>query len=119
MNFETKYKNIHFRISLEKEVLEDVSLLMGDKFNRLPNQTMIEIKKGTLGTYNLIIISSKDDEEEYTHYLSGILLTTDDEELLDELSLYLDQENILDNIHAIREKYSVTPGPTWRQDPLS
>jgi hypothetical protein len=119
MKFETEYKNINFKISLEKEVFEDVTLLMGDKFNRLPNQTMIEIKKGALGTYNLMIISSKDNEEEYTHYLSGILLTTDEEELLDEFSLYLDQENILDNIVDIRVKYSVTPGPTWRQDPLS
>lgn len=49
MKFETEYRNIHFKISLEKELFEDVTLLMGDKFNRLPNQTMIEIKKGTLG----------------------------------------------------------------------
>ena len=113
MNFETEYKNIIFKISLEKEVFEDVSLLMGDKFNRLPNQTMIEIKKGTLGPYNLIITSTADGEE-YTHYLSGILLTTDDEEVLDELGYYLEQENILDDIVAIRSKYSITPGPSWR-----
>ena len=46
--------------------------------------------------------------------MSGILLTTDEEELLDELGYYLDQENILDDIVAIREKYAITPGPAWR-----
>jgi hypothetical protein len=113
MNFETEYKNITFRISLEKETYDDVSLLMGDKFNRLPGQTMIEIKKGALGPYNLLVTSIQDDEE-YTHYLSGILLTTDEEELMDELGYYLEQENILDDIVAIRNKYAITPGPAWR-----
>ena len=113
MKFETEYKNIHFKISLEKEIIEDVTLLMGDKFNRLPNQTMIEIKKGTLGPYNLIITSNQDDEE-YIHYLSGILLTTDEDEVLDELGHYLEQESILDDIVAIRTKYAITPGPAWR-----
>ena len=113
MNFETEYKNIIFRISLEKETFNDVSLLMGDKFNRLPNQTMIEIKKGNLGPYN-ILITSIQDEDEYTHYLSGILLTTDQEELLDELGAYLEQESILDDIVAIRTKYAINPGPAWR-----
>lgn len=113
MNFETEYKNIVFRISLEKEPYDDVALLMGDKFNRLPNQTMIEIKKGTLGPYN-VIITSIQDEEEFTHYLSGILLTTDQDELLDELGAYLEQENILDDIVAIRKKYAISPGPSWR-----
>ena len=113
MNFETEYKNINFRISLEKEVYDDVSLLMGDKFNRLPNQTMIEIKKGNLGPYN-VIITSIQNEEEFTHYLSGILLTTDQDELLDELGAYLDQENVLDDIVTMRNKYAITPGPAWR-----
>lgn len=113
MNFETEYKNINFRISLEKEVYDDVSLLMGDKFNRLPNQTMFEIKKGTIGPYNILIISGVDDNE-CTHYLSGILLTTDQDELLDELGAYLDQEGVLDDIAAIRDKYAITPGPAWR-----
>ncbi len=113
MNFETEYKNIQFKISVEKEVYDDVSLLMGDKFNRLPNQTMIEIKKGALGPYN-IIITSLENEIEYTHYLSGILLTTDSDELLDELGHYLDQENILDDIVAIRKKYAIDPGPAWK-----
>ncbi|MBC7427391.1 MAG: hypothetical protein H7336_02190 [Bacteriovorax sp.] len=114
MNFETEYKNIRFKISLEKEVYEDASLLMGDKFNRLPNQTMIEIKKGALGPYNLIITSDDDDEMECTHYFSGILLTTDEKDLLDELGSYLEQENILDDILAIRKKYAFEPGPLWR-----
>ncbi len=116
MNFETEYKNIQFKISLEKEVFEDVTLLMGDKFNRLPNQTMLEIKKGTLGPYNLIIESTEDGEMECTHYLSGILLTTDEDELLDELSSYLEQEHILDDIVAIRKKYAFEPGPLWREN---
>ena len=113
MNFETEYKNIQFKISVEIETYDDVSLLMGDKFNRLPNQTMIEIKKGALGPYN-IIITSIENEIEYTHYLSGILLTTDADELLDELGHYLDQENILDDIVAIRKKYAIDPGPVWK-----
>ena len=113
MNFETEYKNIHFKISVEIDTYDDVSLLMGDKFNRLPNQTMIEIKKGALGPYN-IIITSIENEIEYTHYLSGILLTTDADELLDELGHYLDQENILDDIVAIRKKYAIDPGPAWK-----
>nr|BDT29005.1 hypothetical protein BHI3_24710 [Bacteriovorax sp. HI3] len=114
MNFETEYKNIRFLISLEKENYTDVSLLMGDKFNRLPNQTMIEIKKGQLGPYNLVITSIQDDEE-YTHYLSGILLTTNEEELLEELGSYLEQEHILDDIVALRKRYAVSPGPIWKQ----
>ncbi len=114
MNFETEYKNIRFLISLEKENYNDISLVMGDKFNRLPNQTMIEIKKGTLGPYNLVI-TSIDGEEEYTHYLSGILLTTDEEELLEELGSYLEQEHILDDIVALRKRYALSPGPAWRE----
>ena len=113
MNFETEYKNIQFKISLEKEIFEDASLLMGDKFNRLPNQTMIEIKKGSLGPYNILITSNQNGEE-YIHYLNGILLTTVEDDVLDELGDYLDQENILDNIVDIRIKYSITPGPAWR-----
>ena len=113
MNFETEYKNINFRISLEKEVYDDVSLLMGDKFNRLPNQTMIEIKKGSIGPYNVMIVSIENDVE-YTHYLSGILLTTDTEELIEELGNYLEQESILDDIVAIRSRYAIDPGPAWR-----
>lgn len=116
MNFETEYKNIHFKISLEKEVYTDPALLMGDKFNRLPHQTMIEIKKGALGPYNLLITSDEDGELECTHYLSGILLTTNEDELLDELGGYLEQENILDDIVAMRKKYEVEPGPLWRED---
>ena len=116
MNFETVYKNIHFKITLEKEVFEDITLLMGDKFNRLPNTTMIEIKKGTLGPYNLIIESDEDEDMPCTHYLSGILLTTDEDELMDEVADYLEQENILDDIVSIRKKYAFEPGPLWREN---
>ncbi|MBC7713507.1 MAG: hypothetical protein H7177_09215 [Rhizobacter sp.] len=114
MNFETEYKNIQFKISLEKEVFEDVSLMMGDKFNRLPNQTMIELKKGTLGSYNLLVTSDDKGEMECTHYFSGVLLTTDEDELMDEVGSYLEQENILDDIIAVRKKYAFEPGPLWR-----
>lgn len=113
MNFETEYKNITFRISLEKESFDDITFFMGDKFNRLPNQTMIEIKKGALGPYNILIVSIQNDTE-YTHYLSGILLTTNQDELLEELGNYLDQEGVLDDIVALRSKYAIDPGPAWR-----
>lgn len=113
MNFQTEYKNIPFLITLEKEVYDDVSLLMGDKFNRLPNQTMIEIKKGNLGPYN-ILITSGEGEEMYTHYLSGVLLTTNADEVVGELGEYLDQERILDDILTIRKKYAISPGPAWK-----
>ncbi len=113
MNFQTEYKNIRFIITLEKEAYDDVSLLMGDKFNRLPNQTMLEIKKGNLGAYN-ILITSGENTEEYTHYLSGVLLTTNDDEVVEELSEYLNQEHILDDIITIRKKYAIDPGPAWR-----
>lgn len=113
MNFQTEYKNIRFVIELEKEAYDDVSLIMGDKFNRLPNQTMLEIKKGNLKAYNIIITSGEGDEE-YTHYLSGVLLTSKDDEVADELSEYLDQEHILDNILTIRKKYAISPGPAWK-----
>jgi hypothetical protein len=115
MNFETEYKNIQFKISLEKENFENVSLMMGDKFNRLPNQTMIEIKKGTLGPYNLIIISDQDGDMECTHYFSGVLLTTNEEEIMNEVGSYLEQEGILDEIVEIRNKYAFEPGPIWRE----
>ncbi|MBY0413612.1 MAG: hypothetical protein K2Q18_05585 [Bdellovibrionales bacterium] len=113
MNFETEYKNITFKISLEKETYSDPSHLMGDKFNRLPNQTMIEIKKGALGPYN-VLLTSIENGIEYIHYLSGVLLTTNADELLDELGEYLEQEHILDDIVSIRKKYAIDPGPAWR-----
>ena len=48
MKFETEYKNIIFKFTLEKENFTDVSFSMNDKFNRLANQTIIEVKKGNL-----------------------------------------------------------------------
>jgi hypothetical protein len=113
MNFETEYKNITFNISLDKEDISDVSLLMGDKFNRLPNQTMIEIKKGNLESYNLVIKSS-DGEHEFTHYLSGVLLTSQEDDLMDELAEYLESEEILDNIIEAWARYLIEPGPAWK-----
>lgn len=114
MKFETEYKNIRFLITLEKDSYADVSLIMGDKFNRLPNQTMIEVKKGNLIPYNLILTSIADDEE-YTHYLSAVLLTANEEELLEDLADYLEQEQTLDDILALRSRYATTPGPIWRE----
>ena len=73
MNFQTEYKNINFRITLEKVLTADTSLLVGDKFNRLPNQTLIAIKKGLIIPFNLFIISEKEAESR-THYWSNILL---------------------------------------------
>lgn len=113
MNFETEYKNITFHISLEEENIADVSQLMGDKFNRLPNQTMIEIKKGNLKPYNILITSSR-DEHEFTHYLNSVLLTSNADELVDELAQYLEDEHIMDNIVDLWGKYLVDPGPLWK-----
>ena len=113
MKFETDYKNIHFEISVERETISDVSLLMGDKFNRLPNQTMMEIKKGTLAAYNVIIVSTAGSEE-FTHYLSNVILSSDESELLEEIGHYLDQEETLDTIERLIRRYQVAPGPVWR-----
>jgi hypothetical protein len=119
MKFSTEYKNIHFEISLEKEETSDVSLLLGDKFNRLPNQTLLELKKGKLSSYNLLIISKDlgDKENEalvYSHYLSGILLTSDEHDIEEEVSNYLEQEEVIESIAALRDQYAITPGPHWR-----
>jgi len=113
MNFETDYKNIHFQINLEKENVSDLSQLMGDKFNRLPNQTMAEIKKGNLASYNVLIIS-KQNNEELTHYLPSVILTSKEDELMEEIGHYLDQEGILDDIEKSWRRNAVTPGPVWR-----
>jgi hypothetical protein len=113
MNFETDYKNIHFQINVEKEIVNDLSQLMGDKFNRLPNQTMIEIKKGNLASYNVIIVS-KYNGEELTHYLPSVILTSKEVELMEEIGNYLDQENVLDDIEKCWKRNQVSPGPLWR-----
>lgn len=117
MNFETEYKNIKFKFTLEKENFPDVSYFMSDKFNRLSNQTIIEVKKGNLWPYNIIIESQKIGEEDtYTHYLNTVLLATQsDDDLLDDLADYLEQENTLDEIAALIDLYSILPGPKWRQ----
>ena len=113
MNFETEYKNIRFRITLESVAVKDVGLLLGDKFNRLPNQTMIELKKGTLLPYNLIIQSHFQNEER-THYWSNVLLTNDSNELLEELGDYLDGEEILESIVSNWELGGDENGPASR-----
>ncbi len=119
MKFSTEYKNIHFQITLEKEIYNDISQLMGDKFNRLPNQTLIELKKGTLASYNLIIVSKnlndkEDNESTYTHYLSGILLSSKESEVAEEIADYIEQEEIIESIASLREQYAINPGPHWR-----
>jgi hypothetical protein len=113
MNFETEYKNIRFRITLESVAVKDVGLLLGDKFNRLPNQTMIELKKGTLLPYNLIIQSHFQNEER-THYWSNVLLTHQAEELIEELGHYLNDEDILDLIVGHWNLSGDTEGPAWK-----
>lgn len=117
MKFSTEYKNIHFQITLEKESYTDISTFMGDKFNRLPNQTMIELKKGTLASYNLLITSSdlKTSEDVYTHYISGILLSSNDLEIEEEIAEYIEQEKIIETIIKTRLSYAVNPGPAWRK----
>jgi hypothetical protein len=117
MNFETEYKNINFHISLEKSHVSDVSVLLGDKFNRLPNQTLIEIKKGTLIPYHLIITSTFNNEER-VHYWSNILLTNNSEELSDELGHFLEDEDILEDIVSNWQLAGSEEGPAWMQAPL-
>ncbi len=115
MNFECDYKNIKFKFTLERENYPDVSYFMSDKFNRLSNQTIIEVKKGNLWPYNILIESTTLSDESFTHYLNTILLSTGDEEtILDDLADYLEQENTLDEISSLIELYSITPGPQWK-----
>lgn len=114
MKFETEYKNIHFVITLENVVIEDISQLFGDKFNRLPNQTLIELKKGNLIAYHLIIKSIL-AQEERTHYWSNVLLTAEADDLLDELGGYLENEDILDLIVENWELGGSLEGPAWSQ----
>ena len=113
MNFETEYKNLNFHISLEEVQITDISLLLGDKFNRLPNQTMIELQKKKITPYNLMI-RSKNENEERTHYWSNILLTSNADELLEELGFYLDNEEILDSIVSNWELAGDELGPGWK-----
>ena len=113
MNFETEYKNIKFKIAIEAVHVKDVSLLLHDKFNRIPNQTMIELKKGTITPYNLIITSEQYTEER-THYWSNILLTSDPEELLEELGFFLEDEEVLDSIAANWKLEGSDKGPSWK-----
>lgn len=113
MNFETEYKNLNFHISLEPVAISNISLLLGDKFNRLPNQTMQELKKGSLKAYNLVIKSKKNGEER-THYWSNVLLTSDADALLDELGHYLHDEEILDSIISNWELVGDDSGPSWK-----
>lgn len=114
MNFECDYKNINFKFTLEKENYPDISFFMSDKFNRLSNQTIIEVKKGNLWPYNIVIESTYNNET-FTHYLNTILLSTGSEDtVIEDLSDYLEQENTLDEISALIELYSITPGPKWK-----
>ena len=113
MKFETEYKNINFHISLEHVLILDVSQLLGDKFNRLPNQTMIQLKKGNIKAYNLFIRSQK-NEEERTHFWANVLLTSDEESLLEELGDYLEDEEILDSIISNWELLGDETGPSWK-----
>lgn len=114
MIFETEYKNLNFHITLSIVAISDVTLLLGDKFNRLPNQAMIELKKGTLVPYNLIIKSKNSEEDERTHYWSNVLLTSNADELLEEVGQYLNDEEILDLIVANWELVGDESGPGWK-----
>lgn len=115
MNFETEYKNIHFHLTLERASISDASLLLSDKFHRVPNQTMAEIKKGNLVPYNLTVVSKKaNQEEERTHFWSNILLTNNPDELMEELGQYLDDESILDSVADNWELKGTEKGPAWK-----
>lgn len=113
MNFETEYKNIHFKFELERAGITDAALLLGDKFHRLPNQTMVEIKKGNLVAYNLTV-HSKNGEEERTHFWSNILLTNKEDDLVEELGHFLQDESVLDAISDNWKMDGNEKGPAWQ-----
>lgn len=113
MKFETEYKNISFTIELFKLEIKDITLLLGDKFTRLPNQTMTELKKGNLVAYNLVIQSKKENEER-THYWSNVLLPSSTDDLLEEVGYYLEDEEILDSIVSNWELVGDETGPAWK-----
>ena len=113
MKFETEYKNIHFTIELETVNVETLSSFFGDRFQRIPNQTLVELKKGNIIPYNLIIISLREGENR-THYWSQVLLTSKEEELAGEIAHFLNEEDILD---AIVENWNLQgdlTGPAWK-----
>ncbi len=118
MNFETEYKNINFHISLENILITDTTLLLGDKFNRLPAKTKQELKKGNIVAFNLIIISTNNSEKR-THYWSNVLLTSNHNHLLDQLGSYLDEEEILDLIIKNWNLLGDEAGPAWMQQEQS
>jgi len=120
MNFETEYKNLNFRITLEKIVVTEISLIFGDKFHKLPNQTMSALKKGKLAPYNLIIISNQKDNINVTriHYWSNVLLANvedQNDDLLAELGEFLDHEEVLDSIVNNWNLLGNENGPAWSQ----
>lgn len=116
MNFETEYKNIHFHITLEQVKINDVSRLFGDKFSRLPNQTLIELKKGNLVPFHLFIKSQKIDTEEVRiHYWSHILLMNNTEDLMQELAQYLEDEEILEAVVTNWSLGGDESGPAWKK----
>ncbi|MGZ3787791.1 MAG: hypothetical protein ACXVLQ_04670 [Bacteriovorax sp.] len=125
MKFETEYKNIIFRMELERVHISDVTLLLGDKFNRLPNRTMTELKKGNLVPYNLIITSRKNDsdvdsdKEERCYYWSNVLLTSSPDSLLEDLGQYLDDEAVLEFVVTAFEAAGNDSEPPWAKVPNS
>jgi hypothetical protein len=114
MNFQTEYKNIQFKIELEPLEMGDLTKFFGDKFHRLPNQTLIELKKGNLIGYNLIIESTFKDETR-THYWSKVLLTKHDDELIEDVDHYLQDEEILEQIVTQWNLVGDQSGPAWKQ----
>ena len=114
MNFQTEYKNIQFKIELEPLEMGDLTKFFGDKFHRLPNQTLIELKKGNLIGYNLIIESTFKDETR-THYWSKVLLTKHDDELIEDVDHYLQDEEILEQIVTQWNLVGDLSGPAWKQ----
>ena len=92
----------------------DLSQFFGDKFHRLPNQTMIELKKGNLIGYNLIIESTF-KKETRIHYWSKVLLSVHPEELLEDVDHYIKDEEILEQIVAQWNLAGDQSGPGWKQ----
>lgn len=110
MKFELEYKNIHFIISLEKEL----NFIPDNRFQKLGNNTLIALKKNELSAYSLLIESSLNSEE-LTHYIPSVILSNQSDEILDELQDYLDAENIIEDICEFwNENMNDKTGPNWK-----
>lgn len=109
MKFELNFKETNFIIEIE----EDKHFVPDNRFEKISNQVLIELKKKKVLAYSLLIISKKVDQE-VTHYWSSVLLTSNQDEVLEELQDYLDDENIIEDILEKWEIVLAKDGPSWK-----